>query len=120
MRFSAVPPKSQELRARKIGRVILNTATDRPWSQYFCCLLSGIESFVREHPVATKRVLRAILKATDICATEPERAAQRLVDGGVHGLRLRAQTLTELPYDGWREFDPRLAALLRASLTRSA
>jgi NitT/TauT family transport system substrate-binding protein len=30
----------------------------------------------------TKRALRAILKATDLCATAPEQAARRLVDGG--------------------------------------
>ena len=89
--FLGFPPEPQELRARKIGRVILNTATDQPWSQYFCCMLVGNREFVRDHPVATKRVLRAILKATDICAAEPERAAQRLVDGGfTRALRLRA------------------------------
>jgi NitT/TauT family transport system substrate-binding protein len=104
--FLGAPPKSQELRARKIGRVILNTTTDRPWSQYFCCLLVGNREFVREHPVATKRVMRAVLKATDICATEPERAAQRLVDGGfTDRYEYAFQTLTELPYDNWREFD---------------
>ena len=57
-------------------------ALDKPWSQYFCCMLAGNTDFVRDHPVATKRVLRAILKATDLCRTEPERAARRLVDGG--------------------------------------
>jgi NitT/TauT family transport system substrate-binding protein len=104
--FLGAPPKSQELRARKIGRVILNTATDQPWSQYFCCLLVGNREYVREHPVATKRFLRAILKATDICATEPETAAQRLVDGGfTDRYEYALQTLTELPYDDWREFD---------------
>ena len=36
--FLGFPPEPQELRARKIGRVILNTTTDKPWSQYFCCL----------------------------------------------------------------------------------
>ena len=93
------------VRARKIGRVILNTTTDQPWSQYFCCLLVGHREFVREHPVATKRFLRATLKATDICASEPERAAQRLVDGGfTDRYEYALQTLTELPYDNWREF----------------
>jgi hypothetical protein len=29
-------PSRRQLRARKIGRVILSTATDQPWSQYFC------------------------------------------------------------------------------------
>ena len=45
-------------------------------------MLAGNTDFVHDHPVATKRVLRAILKAADICASEPESAAQRLVDGG--------------------------------------
>ena len=90
--FLGFPPEPQELRARKIGHVILNTTTDKPWSQYFCCMFAGNAEFVRDHPVATKRVLRAILKATDICAAEPERAAQRLVDGGfTRALRLRAR-----------------------------
>jgi ABC-type nitrate/sulfonate/bicarbonate transport system substrate-binding protein len=32
------PPEPQELRARKIGRVILNITTDKPWSQHLCCI----------------------------------------------------------------------------------
>ena len=105
--FLGFPPEPQELRARKIGRVILNTATDKPWSQYFCCMVFGNRDFVRDHPVATKRFLRAILKATDLCATEPEKAAQRLVDAGfTQRYDYALQTLTELPYDRWREFDP--------------
>jgi NitT/TauT family transport system substrate-binding protein len=95
------------LRARKIGRVILNTATDKPWSQYFCCIAFGNREFVRAHPVASKCYLRAVLKAADMCAAEPERAAQRLVDAGFAGRYDYAlQTLTELPYDRWRDFDP--------------
>ena len=35
------PPEPQEFRARKIGHVIVNTTTDRPWSQYFCCFATG-------------------------------------------------------------------------------
>ena len=105
--FLGFPPEPQELRARKIGHVILNTATDQPWSQYFCCMLSGNRDFVRDHPIATKRVLRAILKAADLCAAEPERVAQRLVDGGfTERYDYALQTLTEVPYDRWREFDP--------------
>ena len=45
-------------------------------------MIYGNRDCVREHPVATKRFLRAILKAADFCAAEPERAARRLVDGG--------------------------------------
>ena len=41
MLSSGSPPEPQELRARNIGRVILNTAMDQPWSQYFCCMVVG-------------------------------------------------------------------------------
>ena len=69
------PLEPQELRARKIGHVLVNTAVDRPWSQYFCCVLVANHPFIREHPVAAKRAVRAVLKATDLCALEPERGA---------------------------------------------
>jgi NitT/TauT family transport system substrate-binding protein len=105
--FLGFPPEPQELRARNIGRVILNTTTEKPWSQYFCCIAFGNRTFVRDHPIATKRYLRAILKAADLCAAEPETAAQQLVDGGfTERYDYALQTLTELPYDRWREFDP--------------
>ena len=76
------PPVPQELYAKRTGRVVVNSAVDRPWSQYFCCIVTGNREFVRKPPVATKRALRAILKATDVCALEPDRAAQRIVDRG--------------------------------------
>ena len=105
--FLGFPPEPQELRARKVGRVILNTATDKPWSQYFCCFVFGNKEFVRAHPIATKRFLRAILKAADMCAADPARAAQSMVDSGcTPHYDYALQTLTELPYDRWREFDP--------------
>jgi len=104
--FLGLPPEPQELRARQIGRVIVNSAVDRPWSQYFCCMLAGNREFVRKYPVATKRVTRAILKAADLCATEPARAARLLVDGGyTERYDYALQTLSELSYDKWREYD---------------
>ena len=97
-----------ELRGRKIGRSILNMAMDKPWSQYFCCLWVGNADFVREHPVATKRALRAILKATDLCRTEPEQAVRQMAERGFIKLRYESalQALNEIPWDTWREFDP--------------
>jgi NitT/TauT family transport system substrate-binding protein len=105
--FVAFPPQPQELRARKIGRVILSTSTDQPWSQYLCCIIAGNNAFVRDHPVATKRFLRAILKSSDLCAADPALAARRLVDGGwTSHYDYALQTLSELPYASWRELDP--------------
>jgi NitT/TauT family transport system substrate-binding protein len=104
--FLGFSPEPQELRARGIGRVVFNSAVDRPWSQYFCCMLAGSADYVGKYPIATKRVVRAILKAADLCASEPARAARMLVDAGfTRRYDLALQTLTELPYDKWREYD---------------
>jgi NitT/TauT family transport system substrate-binding protein len=103
--FLGFPPEPQDLRARHIGHVILDTAVDRPWSQYFCCMLAGNRDFVAKHPAATKRVMRAILTATDLCATEPARAAQQLADRGLTPrYDYAVQTLSENGYK-WREYD---------------
>jgi NitT/TauT family transport system substrate-binding protein len=97
-----------KLRDRNVGRSIINMALDKPWSQYFCCVLAGGTDFVREYPVATKRALRAILKATDLCRTEPERAVRRLVEGDFITVPYDGalQALAEIPWASWREFDP--------------
>ena len=101
-----LPPVPQELRARNIGHVVVNSAMDRPWSEYFCCMLAGHRDYVQQHPVATKRVLRAILKATDLCAGDPTAAARRLVEGGFTARYDYAlQTMRDVPYDKWREYD---------------
>jgi NitT/TauT family transport system substrate-binding protein len=104
--FLGFPPEPQDLRARKIGHVVVNSAVDRPWSEYFCCMLMGAKDFVRRYPVATKHAMRAILKAVDLCASDPAGMARRLVDRGfAPGYDYAAQTLRELPYGNWREFD---------------
>ena len=107
--FLGFPPDPQELRAQHIGRVIVNSALDRPWSQYYCCMLAGNREFVRKYPVATKAVLRAVLKAADLCVTEPARAARRLVDGGFtanYDYALQTMRDAGLAYGKWRQYDP--------------
>jgi NitT/TauT family transport system substrate-binding protein len=105
--FVGFPPEPQDLRVRHIGHVVVNSAVDRPWSQYFCCMLAGNREFVRKNPVATKRVLRAILKAADLCVREPPSVARQLADTGfTDRYDYALQTLGELPYDKWREYDP--------------
>ena len=101
------PPETQELRARKVGHVVVNSSVDRPWSQYYCCMLAGNRDFIRKNPVATKRVLRAILKAADFCVSDPTGAARRMVDNGfTTQYDYALQTVKEVPYNKWREFDP--------------
>ena len=105
--FLASPPEPQMLRAKNIGQTILATTADKPWSDYFCCMLAGSRDYVSKYPVATKRVLRALLKAVDLCVSDTESVANQLAGGT---LRARSdyarQMLNEVRYDRWREFDP--------------
>ena len=105
--FLGVPPEPQELRDRHFGHTILATAVDEPWSQYYCCMLAGRTEYVRQYPIATKRVLRALLKAVDLCVSEPESIARRMVDGGfAQSYDYALGTLSDARFDRWREFDP--------------
>ena len=105
--FMGFPPEPQELRAKRIGHVVVNTTTDKPWSQYFCCVVMAHRDFVRKYPVATKGALRAIMKATTICGLEPERAIQARTDKGyTTGSEYALQAVKELPYARWRDYNP--------------
>ena len=104
--YMTVPPVTQELRAKKIGHVVVNSTVDRPWSQYFCCMIAANRDFVKKNPVATKRAMRAILKGDAMCALEPEKSAKILVNKGISTQYDYAlQMMKELPYAKWREFD---------------
>lgn len=105
--YLAFPPEPQELRAARAGHVIVNTATDKPWSQYGCCMLVTHRAFFEQYPVATKRAMRALLKAADLCTSAPERVARILVEKKVTDRYDYAlETLREVHYDAWRDYDP--------------
>ena len=105
--YLGFPPDPQELREKKIGHVVLNSATDRPWSQYFCCMFSANRDFAARHPVATKRALRAVLKGDQLCALEPSRAADAVMRRGISSRKDHTeQAIREIPYGRWREYDP--------------
>jgi NitT/TauT family transport system substrate-binding protein len=104
--FMGFPPEPQELRARKVGQVVVSMTTDRPWSQYFCCVLMASRAFVRQHPAATNRALRALLKANEVCALQPETTAQLMVERGyTDRYDLALEVVKEIPYGQWREYD---------------
>ena len=104
--FLAFPPEPQELRARHAGHVILDTTVDRPWSQYFCCMVAANCEYIRRNPIATKRALRAILKAADLCVTDAPAVARRLVDAGVAPRYDYAlEMVSEIHYDKWQDYD---------------
>ena len=106
VQLDALPIGGRALRAQKIGRSILNTAIDHPWSDYYCCTTASSANYLSKYPVASKRVLRAILKAADLCVAQPKWVARQLVDRGFDkNYDLILQTLADVRYDRWRDFD---------------
>jgi NitT/TauT family transport system substrate-binding protein len=102
--FMGFAPQPQELRRMNVGHVLVNTVQDRPWSQYYCCSVLARQEFASRFPIATKKVLRAFLKAGDMCSDQPERVARYLVDRGFEPrYDIGLEVLKGLPYKRWRE-----------------
>jgi NitT/TauT family transport system substrate-binding protein len=105
--FLAFPPQPHELRANRVGHLLIDTARDRPWSQYFCCVVAANKDFVKRNPIAAKRALRAMLKGADLCAQEPARVARYLVERRYEPrYEVGLAVLKSLPYARWRESNP--------------
>ena len=105
--FLAGPPVPQEMRERKLGHVILSTGIDKPWSQYYCCMMSARSEFIEKNPAATKRILRAIMKSVDFCVSDPQAAAKDMVAKGfASNYDYALEALTEGRYATWRDYDP--------------
>ncbi len=103
------PPLVNRLRTSDVAHLILDANFDRPWSQYVFSLAMVHRDYLTRNPVATKRALRALLKAADVVAKEPERAALASKAQGFIPEPLYAPTLSELPmvpYNVWRTYDP--------------
>ena len=107
--FISFPPGPHELIAQGYGHLLVDTNIDKPWSQYFCCVVTAQSYFIKKNPIATKRALRAILKAIDIVSRDPVLATKTLISMKVrpeaeYTSILRA--LKEIPYGRWREYNP--------------
>ena len=106
--FLGFPAGAQELRAKKIGHVVVNSATDRPWSQYFCCMLTANREFVAQasgrhqaraarDPEGDRHLRRSSRSARRACSST--RATPTATSYAL-------QAMKEMPYDRWREYDP--------------
>ena len=105
--YIGFPPEPQELRAQKIGRVLVSTTLDRPWSEYFCCFVaarqglrpeaSGGDQASPARDCQSGRRVRARTRARRSVPCGPRLHA---------GLRRAVQTLKELPYGKWRDYNP--------------
>ena len=107
--FLSFPPGPQKLRAAGIGQVLVDTNVDRPWAQYYCCMITGRREFIRHNPIATRKVIRSILRANDLVSQDPAMAAQLLVDRKLRKAddqEFMVQALRGIPYDKWRHYSP--------------
>ena len=69
-------------------------------------MIAGSTDYVEKYPITTKHVLRAILKGADLCASDAASVARQLVDLGYLARYEHAlQTLNDLGYNTWRDYD---------------
>ncbi len=93
------------------GKLILDTTMDKPWSQYYCCQLVVNRDWARRHPIATKRVTRAILRAADVVTKDKPRAAREYVARGFYATasptdeQITNEVIKDLSFE-WRDLDP--------------
>lgn len=107
--FMNFPPGPLELIAQGYGHLLVDTNVDKPWSQYFCCMVSARRDFVKNNPIATKRALRAILKGVDHVSRDPALATREMLDRKIikpRDEKYVLQSLKEIPYGRWREYNP--------------
>jgi NitT/TauT family transport system substrate-binding protein len=101
------PPLAYSIRDTDQGRVLLDSHTQAPFDQNFCCMAVANRDFYAKYPVASRRALRALLRSVDYAAREPERAAQRMYDAGwVTPLIYAQRMLGMVPYSVWRDYNP--------------
>ena len=105
--FLGFPPEPQDLRARQIGNVIVNSALDRPWSSIFVAWWCGNPEYVQQpsgrhqarvarHPQGNRPLRhRSGARRAPACRWRLHAA-----------LRLCAPGAARVHYDRWREYDP--------------
>jgi NitT/TauT family transport system substrate-binding protein len=72
-------------------------------------MMAGRRDFVKKNPIATRRALRAILKANDIVANDPEHTLKVLMEKQIWKkaeTKYILQAIKEIPYGKWREYNP--------------
>ena len=86
--------------------VIFDSSVDVPWSQQLCCALFARRQFVEDNPVATRRTVRALMRALNRGASDPGAMAQTMLDASwVVRKDYANRTVAELTLDAWRTHD---------------
>ena len=98
--------RAADVRAKKVGHTVVSNAIDRPWSQYFCCMVAGSADYVDKYPVATKRVCgRSSGPPTCARRTRIGCARSWSIEASSRATTMRSATLQKTGHDKWREYD---------------
>lgn len=91
----------------RTGHQIFDIGVDKPWSQYFCCLLVANRDWARAHPNAAKRATRAVLRAIDYGAKDHARTVAAAVAQNIPDAKDPQYLLEGLHHHGynWRDYD---------------
>ena len=120
--FLGFPARAQELSARTSVACIHQHGPGQ--ALVAVPLLHAVQQHANSSATSDRdqACLRAVLKAADFCADEPERAARRLVDAGFPAVRVCAPDANRDPYRAWRELRPggHACASTRCACTRRA
>ncbi len=79
-----------------------------PGRSIFAASIEGNRPWVRDHPIATKRFLRALFRGADLCARSARnrRAAVWSMPVSRSGMTTRSRRWPSCRTGTWREFDP--------------
>ena len=98
-RLLRVSPAATRAARKKIGRVIVSTAQDRPWEQYYCCMIVARPDFVRHYPIATKRpCVPSSEPPTSVRRTPSERRSTWSPKGSIHRYEIALDVVKSLSY----------------------
>ena len=88
------------------GHLIFDMMMDKPWSQYYCCLLIANREYATANPWATKRATRAVLRGIDMVTKDRKAAVDVAVRKGfTKDGTLLFEAIKDMPYP-WRDYDP--------------
>ena len=78
------------------------SAIDRPWSQYFCCMLVGNREFVRKHRGGQAGDASHRKSAGSLPSSRPESVSKAAIDKGGQKTTATRSRLSRHPYGRWR------------------
>jgi NitT/TauT family transport system substrate-binding protein len=105
--FLGTPPQPQELRARQIGHLVVDSAVDRPWSQYSaaCCMATGnLSRTILSRP--SVYFAQSSRRPTSARPSRNGRRASWSTTAAPNPTTALSKIIRGLPYDKWREYDP--------------